>query len=403
MRRNHRGFSLIELLVAMSIFSVIGIAIISLLAKSTEFSRSGTSTSETLDSLQTFTEAFTADAGRIYSRAESDKGPTNVRLWSDVVPSDVDGDEKPDGRVRRLAFVAMVPNEATDPVTRAAGAAVGGKDVVDQVKDLEEAAKGSLRATGGLMEVFWTAIPESKDDLAVLTLYRGVRTPIGGPGSFFPSKAYGPSALPAERGPANLPEVRAVARPLLGGVLYFGVDFWARRTESWDPTIVPPKGPIQIWDSTRGILRKGSGLDGFYYAKEAAAQGVSSVDDPTDDTFPRRMRVTLVVEETGQAARTGTLMQDIAPDVGTIELSDTKFIPASDTTQRFVKIGPEWIGFESVDGNRITGCRRGQRGTTAQAHSFGARVHHGRTVVREIGVATYRDAYRDELPTNVGR
>ncbi len=91
------------------------------------------------------------------------------------------------------------------------------------------------------------------------------------------------------------------------------------------------------------------------------------------------------------------------PDASVVEVSDVRFIPATDTTQRFVKIGPEWIEFTAVDGARITGCKRGVRGTTAVAHEHGARVHYGRTVVREIAVSTFRDAYRDELPTITGR
>ena len=408
-RTSPAGFSLIELLVAMGIFSVIGVAIVSLLARASEFSRLGSSTTEVLDTLQSFTETFGADSAAIYTRAASARGAPNVRLWSDIVKCDVDGDGKPDTTVRRLMFVRMIQDEATSPTTRAAGTVVGAREFYDQSKDVQEAANGTLRATGGLQEVFWTAVPESKDDLSVMTLYRAVVSPIGVPGrTFFPNRtADDPAARgPQDRGPVDLADIKAVARPVLSGVLYFGVEFWARRTETWDTSIVPPKGPLAVWDSTRGIMQKAAGrsTEGFWYAKASGADSPSSLDDPTDDTFPRRMRVTLVAEESGQAARTGVLMGDITPDTSFVELSDTKFIPATDTTHRFVKIGSEWIEFQSVeDGGRLTGCKRGARGTTAQTHTQGERVHYGRTVVREISIATFRDAYRDELPSDGGR
>jgi hypothetical protein len=290
---------------------------------------------------------------------------------------------------------------------------------VDQQDDAAEGAAGKLRPTGGLMEVFWTAVPESNDDLAVMTLYRGVRSPIGtppsvapGPGGAAPAglAAGPPSLLPvragtdamaagmAERGPLDLPEIRSVARPVLAGVLHFGVEFWGRKTETWDPGEPPPKGPLEGWDSTRGVLAKGKGTEGFFLARSA-----DSLDDPGDDTYPRRLRVTLVVEEVGRNALTGRLFGELAADSKIVELYDARFLPATDTARRFVKIGAEWIEFETVEGNRLQGCRRGARGTVAAAHSQGARVHHGRTIVKEYAVATFRDAYRDELPALTGR
>lgn len=406
--RGTAGFSLIEVMVAMGIFSLVGIGIVTLLSRASEFSRSGTSTTEMLDSLQTFTEAFGKDAVTIFSRSDAEDGAPAVRFWTDVVKCDVDGDQKPDANVRRLMFVRMIPNETASAVTRAAGTKLDAKEVLDQSKDVEEATAGKLRATGGLMEVLWTAAPTSKDDLALMTLYRGVRSPIGGTGTFFPVKlASDPTVKnPADRGPVNTPEFERLARPVLSGVLYFGVDCWSRHTETWDSTMPAPRGPILAWDSTRGILPKGDGRDGnsFVFRTDNGSLGRPTLQDPTDDTWPRRLRVTLVVEETGQAARVGTLQEPLAQDARTIELSDTRFIPAADTTERFVKIGAEWIRFEGIERNQLTGCKRGVRGTEAATHDVGARVHYGRTVTREYDVAAYRDVYTgNDLTTRTGR
>src|SRR6185436_12587068 len=119
-----------------------------------------------------------------------------------------------------------------------------------------------------------------------------------------------PQASAADKGPVSPADVRASApRPVLSGVLYFGVDFWARRTTSWDSKVrAKDGGPLPTWDSTRGILPRGDDIDGFFLAKDGSA------DDPTDDTFPRKIRVTCVLEELGRNARVGYLGDDLPAD-----------------------------------------------------------------------------------------
>jgi prepilin-type N-terminal cleavage/methylation domain-containing protein len=406
--RSVRGFSLLELLVAMSIFSVISVGIITLLARVSEFTQSGSSKTETLDALQTFTQSFARDISGIHAMAESDTGAPAVRLYSDVANCDVDGNGKPDAPVRRLMFTKLISEESSAPGTRSAGSSLDAKSYTDQKDDSAEAQKGTLRATGGLMEVFWTALPDDPADPAVCTLYRAYRSPIGGPQSLMPdapAPANGGGSA-ADRGPLTLAEVKPVATAVLPGVLHFGVEFWGRKTQTWDPMRAPPEGPLLTWDSTRGIMPRGNlragATDGFFYAKDRNAPGSTgedSLQDPTDDTFPRRLRVTLVVEEIGENRKVGNLAADLSADAKVLELYGTGFIPAVDTTQKFVKIGSEWIQFDEIDGgSRLTGLRRGQRGTVAQRHETGRMVHYGRTVVREFPVPTFRDAYKDELP-----
>ncbi|MFN0008161.1 MAG: type II secretion system protein J [Planctomycetota bacterium] len=402
-RSGSRGFSLLELLVAMSIFSTISVGVIALLSKVSAVTAMGTSKTETLDSLQTFIQEFERDLMSIRSLPSSDQGLPEVRLYSDVAQSDVNGDGRGDATIRRLFFVRGIPQETAGPVTRQAGVKISGAASTDQKNDVTEAAEGKLKATGGLAEILWTAVPAAEGDRAVMTLYRATRSPIGGAGSLLPVKpADDVRAAPAERGPLSLAEIQNVGAPLLSGVLYFGVEFQGRKSVSWDAKLAPPSGPLPVWDSTRGIMRPGGKkagvLDGFYFGKAQTTES-SSAADPTDDTFPRRLRVTLVVEEVSDNKSVGALQSDLSDSAGTIELVDAAFVPNIDTAERHVKIGDEWIRFEAVDGYRLTGCVRGVRGTTRAAHSVGAPVHHGRTVVREFAVPTYRDAYKDELPS----
>jgi hypothetical protein len=399
------GYSLTELLLAMGLFSLLGVGLVALLSRATDFLTAGASSTETMDALQTFSDSFGEDVTTLYTIPDSETGVPQVRLYSDYVKTDIDGDEKPDARIQRLCFVRLIPREATAALTRSAGTKIGAEGYMDQSNDVMEAAEGQLRATGGLMEAFWAAVPDSKDDVAVMRLYRGYRSPIGGTGSLLPlGDAAEPGTLPSERGPVHKAEIVNVAhaKPILSGVLHFGVEFWSRDTKTWDDQVQPRAGgALNTWDSTRGILPglpSRSRDEGFFLAKSP-----ESLADPTDDTFPRRLRVTLVVEEVGSNASVGFLVADLSQDAKTIDLSETGFIPTTESARRFVKIGAEWIRFEGVTDNGLTGCSRGQRGTLAQAHPAGGRVHHGRTVVREYGLAAFRDTYSDRLRASTRR
>ncbi|MCG3134065.1 MAG: hypothetical protein HMLKMBBP_01351 [Planctomycetes bacterium] len=398
-----RGFTLLELLLAMSIFSAISIAIVTLLARVSEFTQSGTSKTETLDALSTFSQAFDRDLAAVHTAADAETGMPAVRMYCDHVVADLDADGKGDAPIQRLFFVKLLADEGTSPMLRAAGGNLAAKGEVDQRNDVAELAKNDLKATGGLAEVFWTAVPADKQDPAVMTLWRGQRSPVGGAASLLPRKtASDTTATPAERGPRDAAEIAAVASPVMTGVLHFGVEFWSRKTETWNTAELPPKGPLTTWDSTRGILRKGSKgtrlNEGFWFWKSP-----ESADDPTDDTYPRRVRVTLVVEDVVQAARSCQVAQIVNADDRMLELTDVTIIPASDTAARFIKIGTEWIQFEAVQGRTLTGLTRGARGTTPQTHQPGALAHYGRTSFREYPVATFRDAYKDEISSDLSR
>ncbi len=111
------------------------------------------------------------------------------------------------------------------------------------------------------------------------------------------------------------------------------------------------------------------------------------------------MRVTVVVEQVDNTVQNMYLADDASEEEQVITVSDVRRIPAGDTGARYVKIGAEWIEFGATDGNSLTGCTRGARGTQAQRHVSGAAVHYGRSVIREYSLATFRDTYEDDLPT----
>src|SRR5207247_1051778 len=83
------GYSLIELLLAMALFSALSTGLIALLARSSEFLASGASQTETMDSIGTFAQAFGADVAAMASRPDSDTGLPAVRLYCDSADCDV--------------------------------------------------------------------------------------------------------------------------------------------------------------------------------------------------------------------------------------------------------------------------------------------------------------------------
>ena len=55
------------------------------------------------------------------------------------------------------------------------------------------------------------------------------------------------------------------------------------------------------------------------------------------------------------------------------------------------KIGGEWLRYGAVDGDRLMGLRRGQRGTKATAHDAGSQVHVGRTIEFVVPILHAKD------------
>lgn len=242
---------------------------------------------------------------------------------------------------------------------------------------------------------------------------------------------------------------------LVSGVLYFGIRFWTSNTKSWDEPL-SSGGPEEIWDSTRGLTLTGRdihvenpvsspkqlsqkkvslpGLDArvsdanfpvsakrsteFAYYK--ATQNVtastlynylppvftdsSAYDtffDTSDDVFPRRVQITLVVTST-RGSKRGALLK--AP----LTLTSADVIEVDDTTpfradlHHYVKIDEEWIKYSHIKGEKqlvIRAGGRGARGTAAVAHAArnettgkDTEVLTGTTVIMTLELPSYRES-----------
>jgi hypothetical protein len=425
------GYTLLELLVAMSILIILGGGLVVLLK-------------------QGITTWHTAEKrGAIYDRARMvlDRVAEDLRAAAGDSRSEGAGfwvrflcDADSEGRPR-LRFTRAISGESVDPVAREGGKYIettGGAHL-DLHGDVQKILGGKLLSPGGYEEVLYALDADSEKDI----LWRGVRSPIGGAGSLFvdrnvegapPAPAKGarpppaktaeaggpgpgvalaeglpearssgksaparPGARPAAAGPpADEPPLARAARPYADRVMHISYSFWTPVTNTWDrdaPPRIQPKqgeksGPIATWDSTRAILDERLPAGQFGWRKVDG-----SLDDPSDDAFPERVEVTLVLEGNVDAPPTA-LAEDLAPADRSIPLSSTIGFP-EEGPDRFVKIEGEWIRYEKIEKGRLVlppakMGGRGERGTSPSRHMRGAAVELGTTFRRVVEMPAVR-------------
>ncbi|MHC4861701.1 MAG: PulJ/GspJ family protein, partial [Planctomycetota bacterium] len=177
MSRRAGGFTLVELMVAMSLFLVLGTALVALLTNAFDFLRAGTAGSEVADKGADFLRPFTMDLENVLTERGLDPGPSSIRFHSDFVPvpEKIGTDKEVDFLAQRLVFVRSTTSEAADPLGRQAGMKSGADAYIDGKDDLAEAKDGKLRAPGGMQEISYMTLAGSEP--GVLSLYRAARSP----------------------------------------------------------------------------------------------------------------------------------------------------------------------------------------------------------------------------------
>lgn len=365
-----RGFSLVELLVAMAIFSVLGATLVLLLRQGMGAWHVGEARRGTYEEAQ-------AVLGQLRDDLRSACG-ANRDVRGDPVAVRFICDEDRRGR-QRLAFVRSIPRELRHPIASLAGTQVGADCDLDGVDDRKEALAGKLRATGGLEEVLYAMDPDRD------ALLRAARAPIGGEASLFRVENLDdPAAL------------RRLAKPVGPHILHLELLFWTQVTETWDgePPLKKPRlgrknGAVAEWDSTRSILppRTGASEDEFQFWRRDALH-------PRDDIFPERVQATLVVAEEGPAATWTALAAPLGP--GGLEAKVLSSRPFEGRGP-YARIGREWVRYEVADGRTLKIARdgRGRRGTAATEHAAGTDVVTGKAFTIEIEVPAHQEDWNE--------
>jgi prepilin-type N-terminal cleavage/methylation domain-containing protein len=419
MRR--RGFTILELVIAISIFVFLGTAIVFMMRQALSIFAVGSTDAALQDRADTVLPLVRRNLQRLSagaafdppppapdpkSLAESRKTivpppPVDVRMRAGTLLLDFPSTDPRHGTVcPYFAFVVANGAERRDPrLRRPAPAGVQGKDYVPE--EVDRARDDAVfKPTGGLMEYCYIAAPLDPDDpldkagskmpwpAGVLTLYEGFRAPIGGPDS-----------LLDPRGFVKREELVKRCRPVEQGLLHFGATWRNAFATSWDTALSAGVGETDAlvsttWDSTRA-------LDPTF----RLFKGADSLGDPSDDRFPSAVRLEVVLAiPTNAGFRRGEtdLAEGIDAEGKTIAVSDVDALlnPRSrlDAGEGMLKVGSEWMRYTISATNPDPNTRkvmvfRGQRGTKAVAHERGAMVYLGLPSRLDLPLRVRRDAY----------
>ncbi|MEY4673175.1 MAG: hypothetical protein RL148_959 [Planctomycetota bacterium] len=236
----------------------------------------------------------------------------------------------------------------------------------------------------GMGVVWLLAWPQGDPDGALVELRRGTfldnQLLDAGPGNAadplqvaFPGGPELPSSV-------VLQNTATVARD----VLHVELLCWSQRTRSW--TAVGDDGPERTWDSARAGWHTDAAAGPVFRLD----RGPESLLDSTDDVFPRALRVVLVVAQDARQSPEGILAEELSNDATSLRLVGPDRFPGAEDGG-YVKVGREWIRYARMEGARLEGLQRGQRGTARASHAQGAVLRVGRTVEFTLPLSIGRD------------
>lgn len=349
-----RGFTLIEMLVVMTLLVSFGYLVFSLMRGSLELWRKGESGRDLGEKAAAVFDLLDRDLRAIHT------GPQGRLLSETGLES---AGPKTQIASRRLLFVRSAGRaEETQALRR-----LGLSEVPGGAQS--EAAKAPL-ASGGLLEIAYATRKDARSqDPAVQTLFRGIRPAgvaiEGAEGTFFSEGFF-----------SNASSWDGPMKEVTSGVLYFGIAFGPESSEQ----------AFDCWDSTRGWLGRNADLPAnrFPLAKSAA-----SLADPRDDVYPGYLFLTLVLERDASDARLTFLREAIDENERRIEVDDARRVP--NKFPGFMKIDAEWIELSGVEGKAAIVKTRGARSTVQASHEAGAKIHVGETFTTMLRLETHKE------------
>jgi prepilin-type N-terminal cleavage/methylation domain-containing protein len=403
---SRRGFTLLELLVAMAMFAVLGTAIVALLAQGLNVFSEGTSATSMQDRLQAVLPILRDDLSAMQPPESAGVPPPIVVVDSSGRRPDVGAPAEPPANRLRSGWVKLVDasqdtppayyvaltrtngRESEDPQLREAGTTARASETDMKAYEpatVDSGVVGNMLAPGGLLEVVWIAIPDDPEAKGVLTLYRLFRAPPGGPKSIVEPKAFD-----------SIAKVHALGRAIQEGVLDFRVTFRNVFATTWDDGRVrtgriadgdPYVGAV--WDSTRALDDQCP----LFRSKD-------SVGDVRDDVFPSMARLELTLVPPGPfgfgRGETTLLEPVVSPEETRVRLDSFTRLVGPGASERWFKVGTEWMGtsYDQIDlAERRAVVRRGQRGTPAREHSENEPVYVGTAVSTDVTIPVFKDKY----------
>ena len=398
------GFTLIELLVVMGILSGFLMMLVSLVDSGLTMFRDGETSQVLADRGARAQQVIRDELSRLRgSSTGRDRTEVEDRLVVQVLPIGLSS-----APMRGATLVQVVRGAVH--LSPARELAIVGKRLAAEVFEEDpsltpeevvaevelRSASEPLRGIGNLLMVPWRQ--EGADD-AMLELRAGwflpgQRLPAGGDRFIDPFQV----VVPGEEGLSGL-MVYELTEPILQNLLHVEFGFWSQRTTSWGDERGPLHGfqsgasgdlsaPQAIWDSARG----GWLVDAASGGEIAFDLGPISETDPTDDIHPHAVLVRVVVAQDAGATPEGLLAGYVGEEDTSLSLYDGTAFPGA-RDGGYVKVAGEWIRYARLDGDRLIGCKRGQRGTKILEHPAGTIVHVGRTVEFVVPVLHAKDDF----------
>ncbi len=408
-RRQH-GFTMLELIMAMAVFTILGAAAVLLMRQGLSIFAAATKDAALQDRMEGVLPQVEADLNLIALPASFDPPPPP--------PSEeerLEGEEyvPPPPVVERLRATSFVlrdlpealkglpayyigltidaTGDRSDAILRRAGerAAPGMKPIVPEEEESDLLDTTYFLPTGGLREIVYIAVPGDPETYGdpdvvqypgLLTLYYGWRSPVGGPNSLLDVGNLD-----------SIAEIRKACRPVAEGLIHFGV-LWRRVfSHDWEPTtgrVGETDGYVGgVWDSTRALDKEFA----LYRSGE-------SLGDPSDDVFPAwaRLEIALVAPSTFGFGRGETLLAEaIGTDERFLRVEDVAPLLGPGPDERYLKVDGEWMRFSSGKVQPREGrvpVERGLRGTKAASHNAGTDIYVGLSSSRDVRLL-FRDRY----------
>lgn len=382
---NRKGFTLIELVTAVGIFSILGVMLFSMVRTGMAMWKQGEVSRNEMSRGVVVLETIARELRLAFTENDPLAGAPRARFIADFFDYDRNGDGLTEARVQRLRFVRINTEERENELLRKAGDTPFGSDYFTL---LEEPKLDEALPTEGLAEVVFMSyapsLPKGKRSAGVLDLYRGYRSPPGGPFSFF------------DAGSLRTPrDIERDLSPVLDGILHLEFRFWNQFTRTFDPELArpdTPEGAGYTWDSTRELLSNETTAwpNRFRFAREASA-----LPDVTDEIFPARVLITVVVEDPLGSDMVARTTGPLRKEEKRIPVDIVKPFKNPVGEGRFVRIGEEWIEISGLDGSELVVTRRGVRHTVPSEHPVESLVHKGRRFSMVVEIPGVKDCWND--------
>lgn len=372
-RIRERGFTVLELLVAIALLGSLGVFLAQLVRNSFALYRQGERRGEIYLEAVPILEDLERDILDLH-------GGASGRF---LVDTDTLGGQSARGDGFFMRIVRGIPDgEQGHGVLRRAGTSINaGEAFIGADPGAER--RTSIAPPSGLLEVAWVLLPDDQDQgdrEGLLTLYRGVRAPALGQGGFFD---------PSLEGSRDANWVRQNLVPVASNILGLWVLSFAQTSEDWleDAAIdgsTAAGTSLLRFDSTRGILAK---------ERFALAVGPGSLTDARDDIFPRSIRVVL---QLARGSRPETrLRRSASPDDNLLRVTASDEIPEpTEGVPLYAKVGHEWVEIVGKDGGDLRVRRRVRRsGNAHESLPVGSPVFVGKVFRKTMSMSQKRSHF----------